>query len=433
MQPNGAGKWRDEYANYLAGANVVILPDEDSAGELHQAKVEKSLEGVAARVRVLKLGGIPGGGDVYDWLKAGGTKKGLAEAVKLADEAVGSDKARLEAAPHLGDGKEQPKARGWRDHVFTAEALRNKTFLPTSFIVPDTLPEELAILSGKPKVGKSFMAMDFCIGVTADTPIFGSLKPLTGDAIYAANEDTDRRLKGRMAKYLSPFSPWPDRLTLTTSSSRLDVDGVSDLRDWASSVQQPRLAVIDTLATVRPTRRNNETPYDADYRALAELHDFVGTIPGFAVLVLQHNRKADSDDPIDLISGTLGGPGVADTLLVLNKTTQGPTLHVRGRDVEETDFAVRFNKQTCRWSLIGNADAVHMSETRKKILDALFNCKAGRMTPAEVVAATGLAKNVVDSRLADMVNDGQVVKLGRGTYAHPDKVPMGPIYSPCVS
>ncbi|MGA8689019.1 MAG: hypothetical protein WB662_03680 [Methyloceanibacter sp.] len=231
-----------------------------------------------------------------------------------------------------------------------------------------------------------------------------------------------------MAKYLSPFNAWPERLALTTQWARLDQGGVEDLRQWASSVREPRLAVIDTLATVRPARRNNETPYDADYRALAELHDFVGQVPGLAVLVLQHNRKAESDDPIDLISGTLGGPGVADTLLVLAKSNQGTTLYVRGRDVEERDLAVRFNKQTCRWSLMGDASDVHLSETRRKILDALHADKADSMSPKEIALATGLQKNVVDQRLPGMTESGQVVRLTRGTYAHPERAPKGPIY-----
>ncbi len=334
--------------------------------------------------------------------------------------------AQLETKPN-------GKALTWRDKIVTAEELRNKVFPPTSFVIPTLLPEGLAILSGKPKAGKSFMALDLCIGVTTGQTVLGSIRPAIGSAIYAANEDTDRRLKGRIAKYLSPFDEWPDLLSLTTQWRRLDEGGVDDLRDWASSVQAPRLAVIDTLATVRPARRSNEAPYDADYRALAELHDFVGTVPGLNVLVLQHNRKADSEDPIDLISGTLGGPGVADTLLVLSKTNQGPTLHVRGRDVEETDFAMRFSKETCKWSLIGNAETVHLSETRKKILDVLLACKAGRMTPGEIAAATGLGKAVVENRLADMVNAGQVEKLGRGAYAHTDRVASGPVYPPLAS
>ena len=199
-----------------------------------------------------------------------------------------------------------------------------------------------------------------------------------------------------MAKYLSPFNAWPEHLALTTQWARLDQGGVEDLRQWASSVREPRLAVIDTLATCG---RRGATTRRLMMRIPPLPSFFVGQVPGLAVLVLQHNRKAESDDPIDLISGTLGGPGVADTLLVLAKSNQGTTLYVRGRDVEERDLAVRFNKQTCRWSLMGDASDVHLSETRRKILDALHADKADSMSPKEIALATGLQKNVVDQRL----------------------------------
>lgn len=50
--PGGAGKWRKEYSTYLAGADVVILPDANSPGEQHCEAVAASLTGIAARVRV---------------------------------------------------------------------------------------------------------------------------------------------------------------------------------------------------------------------------------------------------------------------------------------------------------------------------------------------------------------------------------------------
>jgi DNA primase len=64
--PHGAGKWRDEYSAYLKDADVVILPDNDKPGEQHAAMVANSLRGIAKRVRLLRLAGIPSGGDVYD-------------------------------------------------------------------------------------------------------------------------------------------------------------------------------------------------------------------------------------------------------------------------------------------------------------------------------------------------------------------------------
>jgi hypothetical protein len=71
--PNGAGKWRDEYAKWFEGKDVVILPDNDEPGTKHGMQVEASLRGVARRVRIINLEDLPPKGDVSDWLNAGHT------------------------------------------------------------------------------------------------------------------------------------------------------------------------------------------------------------------------------------------------------------------------------------------------------------------------------------------------------------------------
>lgn len=68
----GAGKWLASYGATLRGRDVVILPDNDEPGEKHAALVQRNLEGVAARVAVLKLSGVSAKGDVSDWLESGG-------------------------------------------------------------------------------------------------------------------------------------------------------------------------------------------------------------------------------------------------------------------------------------------------------------------------------------------------------------------------
>ena len=77
--PGGALKWRDEYSQFLEGANVMILPDNDKPGRNHANRVVKSLTGVAASIKVLPLPGLPEGGDAYDWIEAGGTANKLWE------------------------------------------------------------------------------------------------------------------------------------------------------------------------------------------------------------------------------------------------------------------------------------------------------------------------------------------------------------------
>jgi hypothetical protein len=74
---DGAGKWRENYADALRGRHVVILPDNDKPGLEHAANVAKALEGHAVSVRIVRLPGLAEKGDVSDWLAAGGTRERL--------------------------------------------------------------------------------------------------------------------------------------------------------------------------------------------------------------------------------------------------------------------------------------------------------------------------------------------------------------------
>lgn len=81
--PMGAGKWRDEYSDYLKGRDCVIIPDKDAPGEQHAAQVATSLKAAGAKVRVLRLPGA--GKDLSDWMLAGGTTVQLQELISQAD------------------------------------------------------------------------------------------------------------------------------------------------------------------------------------------------------------------------------------------------------------------------------------------------------------------------------------------------------------
>lgn len=90
----GAGKWRREYSEALAGKHVVILPDNDAAGRQHAMQVAAMCAAGGSRsVRVLDLP-VREKGDVSDWLDAGGTLDELLElaaATPTFDEAGSRD------------------------------------------------------------------------------------------------------------------------------------------------------------------------------------------------------------------------------------------------------------------------------------------------------------------------------------------------------
>jgi hypothetical protein len=81
--PGGIRKWRDDYSEFLRGADVVVLPDNHAEGREHGGQVVASLCGLARRIRVLDIGkhwaDCPEKGDISDWLAAGGTPERLKE------------------------------------------------------------------------------------------------------------------------------------------------------------------------------------------------------------------------------------------------------------------------------------------------------------------------------------------------------------------
>lgn len=306
----------------------------------------------------------------------------------------------------------------WHQRVFSATTLQHKTYAPINYVVAGLIPDGLSMLVGRPKIGKSWLALEVAVAVASiDGTCLGGRKVVHGDVLYCACEDSERRLQARITKLVGALkSPWPKSLYLSTGWPRLDKGGDKDIAEWIKSVTNPRLVILDTLASVKPQRTNHG--YHEDYAALEKLHRLANDI-GIAVLILHHQRKSEAEDPLDTISGTLGLAGCVDTPIILQGTSQGMTLYVRGRDIEEAEHAIAFDKQTCRWVIKGDAAEVHRSDTRKKILDVLRSVKPNTMGPSEVAAAAGLKEDVVKSQLGKMFAQSEVLKSGRGEYAYP--------------
>jgi hypothetical protein len=82
----GAGKWRDEYAQWFKGKHVIILVDNDDVGRRHGDLVASKLYGIAASVKVVLLPDLGESEDVADWLAAGHTRAELEAIVEATSE-----------------------------------------------------------------------------------------------------------------------------------------------------------------------------------------------------------------------------------------------------------------------------------------------------------------------------------------------------------
>ncbi len=176
--------------------------------------------------------------------------------------------------------------------IFSAAELQGRVFPPIKWIVPGILPEGLTLLAGKPKIGKSWIALDFALAVASGGAVMGrECDP--GPVLYLALEDNPRRLQRRL-RLVAGSTPWPHELGFHTEWPRLDA-GLGRMREWVISRPGARLLIVDTLAVIRPPARAAESVHSSDYSALRGLHQLANE-HALGVLVVHHLRKADADD-----------------------------------------------------------------------------------------------------------------------------------------
>lgn len=331
-------------------------------------------------------------------------------------------KAKANSGAHRDPDDHTPTQQSaWKTGSFSAKELQSMAFPPLSWIVPNIIPAEgVTLLCSKPKFGKSWFAYHLGIACTTDGLTLGTVNPTQGNVLYLALEDSKRRLQRRMTKLLPTFgATWPERLTLKTEWRRLHEGGLEDIRAWHADIKKtggkPILVVVDVLAKVRKPVGNRPL-YEADYAALADLTNLANEL-GLAIVVLHHTRKMAADDLMETVSGSYGLSGAVDAILVLANTPNGAVLDIRGRDVESAELAIEFDKQTCRWRLLGNAAEVHVSSQRAKIIAALKEAGSA-ITIRALMEETGMKRNPLEVLLGRMAKEGKIQRVGKGLYAH---------------
>jgi hypothetical protein len=284
--------------------------------------------------------------------------------------------------------------------------------------VESILPEGLAILAGKPKQGKSWLALCLALAIALGGIALGKIPVEAGEVLYLALEDNRRRLQSRLAKMLNG-TPAPECLHFATEYPRMGDGAEKQLATWLDAHPEARLVIIDTLARIRPPARDKrEDAYARDYATIQALQAIVRD-RRVALLVVHHQRKMESEDPFDTISGTLGLSGAADTLLILKRRPNDEiaTLHLKGRDVEEKELALRFDPQYGLWQIQGDALEVRQTRERKAVIDLLE--RRGPLFPAQITDWLDEKPATIRKRLRRMFEDNQLNQDEKGRYCVP--------------
>jgi len=303
----------------------------------------------------------------------------------------------------------------------TAEELSLKSFPPMKWAIQDILPEGSYLLTARPKVGKSWLALQMCLAVAFGGTIFNK-NVVKGKAVYLALEDNPRRLQSRLRQLRPQGYATPD-LILHTDWLKFDKGGVEKLIELIEK-EKPKLIVIDTFAKVRPPT-SNKSVYESDYKALEPITK-VANQYRCTILVVHHNRKGKPEtDPLEQVSGSLGLSGAVDGVLVIdgNRSDKMYTLSLIGRDISDDDDLAIARQPNGEWHLLGQAKTVFISSERKEIAELLKLHPQG-LKPKEISDMLGKKPTAVRKLLLSMSSEQQLINT-KGTYTHPNALSIG--------
>ena len=298
-----------------------------------------------------------------------------------------------------------------RRTVYTADELLGAQFPEPRWAIPNLVPEGLTIMGGRPKMGKSWWALEASLAVGCGGRFMGQLVS-RGKVIYFALEDSPKRLQRRM-RSLS----WPAGVDATFCHDLGAVGGTLGGLPALIESSQPTMVVVDTLS---------RAAQGVDQRNVGAVTDYLGPMQaaalgtGCAVLVIDHHRKPklagaggnEDTDPVDELMESSAKGAVADAVIGLfrKRGERGATLKIVGRDMEDQVLAIEMDTLSCSWQLLGDADEVRQSDRARKIIAALRSM-SGVGNLKAIAEAAGLRDSHTSAVLGDLVQDGTVRRL----------------------
>jgi len=308
--------------------------------------------------------------------------------------------------------------------LISAADLGDMEFPPVRWAVPGIVTEGLAMLSGSPKAGKSWMALGLLRAVATGGLALGRIETPRGRALYLSFEDHHRRLQDRLERLGAQFPADLDILTKLPKGVSL----LAYLDAYLTLKEDCRLVVVDTLGKGIRCDLNDYDKVTAILEPLQRLalERHVG------ILLIHHVKKGDREgsDVFDSSLGSQGIFGAMDTSMVLERPRgqDQAVLHVVGRDIPDAMHALALDSSTMSWSITeAPPEEIRTGPERRAILE-LLKAASKPMKTGEIAKAVKRTPSTVSEHLSAMLDAGIVRKVGYGTweYARPTESPESP-------
>jgi len=270
----------------------------------------------------------------------------------------------------------------------------------------------LTLLIGGSKIGKSWLALQLIIAIDKGSCFLGNLLTKKLGVVYFALEDTEERIKRRLDKYgvVNFNEAW---LETTWKKS------LTSLKNYLLENPQFKVVIIDTLQKF--ARITDIKDYTETVNALSTLKQIADEL-GIAIIAIHHTRKGAENGTGDWMDGGLGSVGInatADCTITLSRKRDSNEgfLRATGRDIEDIYWALKWDKELCSYSKVGDVPKEKsLSEDQQILIQILEEDAPKPVTTAVIADRAGKSVGNTINILKRLISSGFVTKAGRGLW-----------------
>ena len=357
--------------------------------------------------------------------------KSLAEQLQVDPLKIKNLFKKLGSVPQSDDYEKVKTVKDFSSKGLDMHVLMNTEIAPLKYAIRPILPEGFVCIAGRPKAMKSWTMLKIAYAVVNGVDFMGH-KTEQGDVLYLALEDSKRRIKDRLLKMGEDKSKHPTIL-LANDVPYLGFGFEESIERWIEQSENPRLIIIDTLARIKPRQgKKSGTAYDLDNELLNKLQT-IAIQKNITIAFVTHLSKQSTDYSWDRIQGSVGMQGMTDAMWLIDRgdTSKNASITGRGRDIEDFEYAVKWNEDKYQYDFEGNLQIVEMNENRREVLDAmreLTNAGTEEINPRDVCKYFNVSVTSKDGRrlsktMQRMANDFEIWKGKKyGTYTLKQKI-----------
>lgn len=290
-------------------------------------------------------------------------------------------------------------------------------------------PNEVLLVSARPKHGKSFLMLQMADDIASGRPLFGKWElERSGPVVYLAMEGSKYRFRERIERR-GMHERNPEVYVYHARRDLSTAKGIAWLIEQIEPIQ-PALVIVDTARQAfRLDDWNNPSIIQMRLGPFVEAVQRNGPLKfpeGTACTIIHHNNKNPNAEGGDKISGSNAFQGIVDNYIILDKKRR----HGNGDLQVEAEFEGRIdmpdkvmflmNSETLEVRVVEENEAASfraqsMMESLQKhfpTVQTALQQNGGSQSAADLERHTGITKSFLSRVLREAVEAGAIVKTG---------------------